>query len=111
MAILVVGTKYGAAYELYAHTQLASKTTNLGDQTVEQIKRGIKPESLSQTDGIAYDVAYALVSETGPLRDDLWQRSVDVLGRSGTTALIQFVGFYSWVCIILNGFDVLVPEA
>lgn len=110
IAILVVGTKYGAVYELYAHTQLALKTTNLDSQMVEQIKQGIKPQDLSRTDSIAYDVASALVSETGPLKNELWQRSLEVLGRSGTTALIQFVGFYSWVCTVLNGFDVPAPE-
>lgn len=109
VAILVVGVEQEAAYELYAHKRLAEHS-ELSNQIVEKILAGQKPPNLSPDLSIAFDIAKALMSKRGNLDQDLWDQAVDVFGISGATSLVHYVGFYSYTCIILRGFDTKVPS-
>ena len=108
-AILSTGAHYKAPYELYAHGNVAAKTTELSRDQVEHICDGKKPEGLSEACSVAYDVAKHLSSVPGPLPQDLWDRSIKTLGKDGTLALVHYVGMYAYTCIILNAMDAPVP--
>ncbi|EMC96403.1 hypothetical protein BAUCODRAFT_473441 [Baudoinia panamericana UAMH 10762] len=109
-AILATGAHYKAAYELYAHSNVATKSTDLNVQQVWQICDGKKPANLDEKCEIAYDVATYLSSTPGPLPQTLWKRAVRALGKDGTIALVHYVGLYAYTCIILNAVDAPVPE-
>nr|OQO30341.1 hypothetical protein B0A51_02429 [Rachicladosporium sp. CCFEE 5018] len=108
VAILVCGVKFGAAYELYAHSAVAAKA-GLSEMQIGQIKTGSKPKGLSEECSVAYDVAEYLANEKGGLPGHLYDQSVSVLGREGTIALIHYVGCYAYVCIVLNAADAPAP--
>jgi hypothetical protein len=74
IAILVVGTRFDAAYELYAHGAVARKN-GLGDQFISTLVSGSRPEGMTDEEGVAYDVAHAL-SAGHRLPDDTYRRAL-----------------------------------
>jgi alkylhydroperoxidase family enzyme len=109
VAILVTGANFRAAYEIYAHVLLAEKR-GLEDDKIATIVAGQRPANLSPEETIAYDVAAALV--TGHVLPELtYKRAVEAFGEDGAMELIYLVGFYCFVSVTLNGFDVPVPAS
>jgi hypothetical protein len=64
---------------------------------------------LTREEAVAYDTASALGGGS-PLPDLLYRQAVQTFGEEGTAELINLVGFYCLISVILNGFDVPVPE-
>jgi hypothetical protein len=72
--------------------------------------RGERPQTFDDVGKAVYDVANELVNKPGPLSEDKWADIVRLIGKEGVIAVVQYVAFYSYVCMILNGFDCKVPE-
>ncbi|MEI9413472.1 carboxymuconolactone decarboxylase family protein [Mesorhizobium sp. Cs1321R2N1] len=109
VAILVTGAHFHSAYELYAHV-LVAEASGLAEETIATIIAGQRPVDLTSQQVAAYDVASALVS--GRLLPDLvYRQAVKAFGADGAAELIYLTGLYSLVSVILNGFDVPVPES
>jgi 4-carboxymuconolactone decarboxylase len=108
VAILVTGAHFHSAYELYAHV-LVAEARGLPDDTIATIVAGQRPQGLSQEEAMAYDVASALVRGS-TLPELLYRQSVRTFGEEGNAELINLVGLYCLVSVILNGFDVPVPD-
>lgn len=109
LAILVTSAKFDTAYQLYVHKALA-KREGMPDHEIERIARGERPETLSEDGKAVYDAAYELVHGRGPLSQSVWDSLVDQISKAGATALVHLVGLYSYIAIILNGFDSKIPE-
>ncbi len=107
LAILVTGAKFHAAYEIYAHVALAERR-GLPDDKLATIVAGQRPSNLTEQEGIAYDVASALLAG-GVLPELNYRASVKAFGAHGTAELIYLVSFYCLVCLTLNGYDEPVP--
>lgn len=108
VAILVVGARFDAAYEIYAHIAVAERE-GMSEERLATLVADIKPNDLDKEESVAYDVAYAL-SRGGTLPEPLYRLSVSRLGQHGTNELIYLVGLYAMVSVTLNGFNVPVPE-
>ena len=108
IATIVVGVRYDAQYELASHRILGRKF-GLSATEIQELLDGKKPASFKEDQSVAFDVAHELSYGSGPLSQGVWDRSVQLLGTPGTTAVIQYVCFYSYVCMILRGFDVKIP--
>jgi hypothetical protein len=108
VAILVVGARFRAAYEIYAHV-LIGERLGLPDDKIATIIAGQRPANLAAEEAIAYDIAAALV-DSGVLPDLNFRQAVAAFGSHGAAELIFLVGFYCLVSVTLNGFDVPVPE-
>lgn len=108
VAILVTGTHFRSAYEIYAHGCVAEQT-GLSDDKLATIVAGQRPPDLTREEGLAYDVASALVGG-GVLPELTYRRAVETFGQVETGELCYLVGLYCLVWVILNGFDVPVPE-
>jgi hypothetical protein len=111
VAILCVGYQYGAEYEIYAHSRLAIEA-GLGKDAVRAICTGQRGAGKGWTleCDLAWDVAVELAKGKGKLGDETFKRCVGILGEEGTLALIHYVGFYGYTCVLLNGCGVGVPE-
>jgi 4-carboxymuconolactone decarboxylase len=108
VAILVTGTHFHSGYELYAHI-LVGEARGLSDEVIATIVSGEKPTVLSKEEAMAYDFASALVS--GRIVPKLlYDQTQSAFGRDGIAELIYLVGLYCAVSVVLNGFDVPVPE-
>jgi hypothetical protein len=108
VAILVVGARFRAAYEIYAHVILGERV-GLADEKIATIIAGQRPADLTREEAIAYDVAAALVG-TGGLPDLNFRQAEQAFGPHGAAELIYLVGFYCLVSVTLNGFDVPLPR-
>jgi 4-carboxymuconolactone decarboxylase len=108
IAILVTGAHFGSAYELYAHIAVAEKEGMSGHRLATLVS-GSRPDDLMDQEGVAYDVAFALVNG-GVLPEPVYRLSVETFGQHGTNELIYLVGLYCMVSMTLNGFNVPVPE-
>lgn len=112
------------------------RSSKFSKRDLEAISQGRCPEGFGAEQKIAFKIATEF-RRAGPLSKETWDESVkvsppppshaqveisscechwicteaeaQVLGVSGTTALIHYVGFYSYVSVILNGFDAGVP--
>jgi 4-carboxymuconolactone decarboxylase len=109
IAIITTGAKFNAAYELYAHKVLG-EMKGISPQEYDEILKGKRPESFDEEAKAVYDVAHKLVVGSGPLSRGAWDKAVELLTKDGATAVVQYVGFYSYVCMILRGFDCKIPN-
>ncbi|QFU08311.1 hypothetical protein PARPLA_02909 [Rhodobacteraceae bacterium THAF1] len=108
IAILVTGTHYDAAYELYAHVA-AAESKGMDPDCVASIVAGTRPDSLSKEERVAYDTAHAL-NESRLLPRPVYDRAVEAFGDEGAAELIYLIGLYCMVSVMLNGFNVQVPD-
>jgi alkylhydroperoxidase family enzyme len=108
IAILVVGARYDAAYELYAHVAMAERG-GMSAERLSALAADLKPADLSRGENVAFDFAYAL-SRGGTLPEPVYRLAIDTFGQHGTNELIYLVGLYAMVSTTLNGFNVPVPE-
>ena len=108
LVILVVGARYDAAYEIYAHIAVAEregmKPERLGSLTAD-----VKPADLTPEESVAFDVAYKLV-RGGTLPEPLYHLAVKTFGQHGANEMFYLVGLYSLVSVTLNAYNVPVPE-
>ena len=104
VAILVVGARYKAAYELYAHAATAT-SEGMDASKVATIAAGERPTDLSPDEAAAYDVASALLAG-GVLPGATYRAARDRFGQGGLNELVFWIGLYAQVSITLNAFDV-----
>jgi len=107
IAIMVVGTRFNAAYEIYAHDAICRKD-GMTEQFISTLVSGSRPAGMTDQEGCAYDVAYAL-SNGKVLPQPTYERAATLFGQKGVHELISLVGLYCLVSVTLNGFNVQVP--
>ena len=108
IVILVVGARFDAAYEIYAHIAVAEKE-GMTPERLATLVANLKPVDFAPDESIAFDIAYALV-RGGTLPEPLYSLGVKTFGQHGMNELIYLVGLYAMVSTTLNGFNVPVPE-
>lgn len=109
VAILTVGGAFGARYELYAH-EITAAEVGLSRSQIATLAAGGRPPVLSDEEAIAHDVARSLA--TGHiLPASTYARALDILGRDGVGELVFLIGGYCLIAVLLNAFDVPVPDA
>lgn len=108
VAILAIASRTQCAYEKYAHFVMAG-IRGITHEQVQELISGIFPESLGQDEKVAWEVANAL-GQPGPLNQEIWDMGIQTIGKDSMVSLIHVIGFYHYISVLLNGFDVKVPE-
>lgn len=108
IAILVVGARFDAAYEIYAHIAVAERE-GMSAERLATLVADLKPNDLAKDESVAFDIAYALV-RGGTLPEPLYRLGLATFEQKGLDELIYLVGLYALVSTTLNGFNVPVPE-
>jgi alkylhydroperoxidase family enzyme len=108
VVILVVGARYDAAYEIYAHVAVAERE-KMSPERLATLVADLKPVDLTPEESIAFDLAYALV-RGGTLPEPVYRLALATFGQHGLNEMIYLVGLYAMVSTTLNGFNVPVPE-
>lgn len=108
LVILVVGARFDAAYEIYAHIAVA-ENEGMTPKRLATICADLKPDDLNDDESIAFDLAYALV-RGGTLPEPIYALARRTFGQHGLNEMIYLVGLYAMVSTTLNGFNVPVPE-
>jgi 4-carboxymuconolactone decarboxylase len=108
IVILVVGARFDAAYEIYAHIAVAERE-RMSPERLATLVADLKPSDLAKDESVAFDLAYSLC-RGGTLPEPIYRLAIDTFGQHGTNEMIYLVGLYSMVSTTLNGFNVPVPE-
>ena len=108
IAILVVGAKWMAEYEWWAHARIGRRE-GVSDETIDAIHRGERPRLSDPVERAAYDFTAALL-ETGGVDPALYDAAHAHLGDGGLVELVTLAGYYTLVSFTLNAFDVPLPD-
>ena len=108
IAILVTGAKLNSRYEIYAHERVGADA-GLSEAKIAAITAGQRPTDLSAEEAVAYDVASRLM-QGGQLSDTTYKAAVGAFGQQGVAELFYLIGCYCLISMLLNGYDVPVPE-
>ena len=109
VAILTVGAAFGARYELYAH-EITAAEVGLTRSQIATLAAGNSPSELNDEETIAHEVARVL-SAGRILPSSAYARACEVLGLDGVGELVFLISGYCQIAMILNAFDVPVPDA
>ena len=130
VAILIVAWSFGCNFVRYAHERIGiAGPCSLTRGQVRCLSRGEKPGGIEVEGGegeevkplspeceLAFDVAMDLCQrggmggKKGPMSQELWERGVEVVGKTGLSSLVHYIGFYCWMCVAMNAFDCPKPE-
>ena len=104
VAIIVVGARFNAAYELYAHAATAA-AEGMDPVKIATLAAGGRPLDLTPEEACAFDIATALLGG-GVLAGATYRAARDLLGQGALNELVFWIGTYAQVAITLNAFDV-----
>ena len=108
IAILVVGARWMAEYEWWAHSAIARRE-GVSGETIEAIRRGERPPLSDPVERAVHDFTAALV-ETGRVDPASYGAARARLGDDGLVELVTLAGYYTLVAFTLNAFEVPLPE-
>ena len=108
IVIITVGARYHAAYELYAHCAMA-RVVGLSDRQIAALCAGHRPEGLADEEALAFDCVSAL-AKGASLPGFLYAEAAKTFGANGLAQIVHLAGFYAYVSILLNAYDVPAPE-
>ncbi len=107
IAILVVGAKWMAEFEWWAHARIARRE-GVDEGALEAILVGERPSLADPVERIAYDLARSLL-DSGRIEQAAYEEARRRIGESGLVELVILVGFYCTVSFALNAFEVPLP--
>ncbi len=108
IAILVTGAHFRARYEIYAHSLVAAGK-GLAASKISTICSGERPVDLETDEALVYDITALLISG-GQLSDFTYHLALETFGERGVAELTYLIGNYCRVSILLNTYDIAVPE-
>jgi len=107
LGICMVGRKWTAQYEWYAHRRLAEQA-GLAPAILDAIAEGKRPTGMDADETIVYNFAKELL-DTTVVGDANYNAMKDRFGEQGVIDLICACGYYTIVSMVLNVAEVELP--
>jgi 4-carboxymuconolactone decarboxylase len=108
LAIIVTGRHWRSNVEWVAHARMA-KEQGVSDQVIQAVFERRMPESAPEDEKLTIRVCRAL-HETQDLPIDLYRQAIAAWGEEGLMDIVQTIGFYTFVSMTLNAFDIPTGE-
>ena len=108
LSILVVARHWKSQYEFFAHASIA-KRAGIPPEVIDAIRTGRSPEFVQDDERTVYEFVHELVT-TGFASDGHYRAAHRLLGDTAVVELVALVGQYGAVALILNAFEIDVPE-
>lgn len=108
LAIIVTGRHWRSNVEWVAHARMA-KEQGVSDEVIQAVFDQRMPDDAPDDERLTIEVCRAL-HETQDLPLPLYQRAVGAWGEEGLMDLIQTIGFYTFVSMTLNAFNIPTGE-
>ncbi|MGF7036821.1 carboxymuconolactone decarboxylase family protein [Mucilaginibacter lappiensis] len=108
VAILVVGARFTARYEIYAHEKIA-RLLGMSEHKIAAINAGQRPDDLTEEESLAHDVA-SVLTKGAQLPESLYGLAKNKFGDNGLAELIHLIGCYCLISVLLNAYDIPVPN-
>ena len=107
-AILCVARIWRAQYEWHAHAPIAEKA-GVKAEAIRDIKAGRAPKKAAKDERAIWDFVQDL-TRTRRVSERNYRRVHAFLGDKGTVELVGLLGYYAAVSMVLNVFNVPLPE-
>jgi 4-carboxymuconolactone decarboxylase len=107
-AILCVARIWRAQYEWHAHAPIAEKA-GVKPEAIRDIKAGCVPSKAAKDERAIWDFVQDL-TKTRRVSERNYRRVHAFLGNKGTVELVGLLGYYAAVSMVLNVFNVPLPE-
>lgn len=107
LAILVTARFWRSNVEWWAHKRLALES-GIERSTIDAVFERRRPEDAPADEQLTYDVALAL-HEEHELSPGLYGRAVEAFGEEGLMEIIGTIGYYTFISMTLNAFEIEVP--
>jgi 4-carboxymuconolactone decarboxylase len=107
-AILCTARQWRAQYEWHAHAAIAEKA-GVAPETIRDIKAGRAPKTAKKDERAIYDFVQELY-KTRRVSERTYKRVHGFLGDSLTVELVGLLGYYGLVAMMLDAFNVVLPE-
>ena len=104
LAIIVTGRHWRSNVELVAHAAMARKE-GISEDVIQAVFEQRIPENAPEDETLTIEVCRAL-HETQDLPLELYERAVALWGENGLIDIIQTIGFYTFVSMTLNTFNI-----
>ena len=108
LAILVTARHWTAQFEWHVHAPIAIRE-GLSETIVDSIRERRKPAFEREDEQVVFDFSTA-VCETKAVDQALFDRARVELGEQALVDLVAILGYYAFVAMTLNVFDIPVPE-
>jgi 4-carboxymuconolactone decarboxylase len=100
LAILATAAHWRCAFEWDAHVPIA-RAAGVGDDTLDQVRRGEPASSGTRAQQSAHAVACA-IHRDGRLPDEVFDEALAEFGREAVLELLVLCGYYSTLAMVLN---------
>jgi 4-carboxymuconolactone decarboxylase len=107
-AILCTARMWRAQYEWHAHAPIALQA-GVKPETVRDIKAGRTPRKAAKDERAIFDFVQELYKKRR-VSERNYKRVQGILGDKGAVELVGILGYYTAVSMILNVFNVPLPE-
>ena len=107
-AILCIARLWRAQYEWHAHAPLAEQA-GVKAQTVRDIKAGRAPKGAAADERAIFDFVQEL-HKRKRVSERAYKRVHGVVGDRGMVELVGILGYYTGVSMVLNAFNVPLPD-
>lgn len=104
LAIIVTGRHWRSNVEWVAHERMA-REQGVSDEVIQAVFEQRLPDSAPADELLTIKVCRAL-HETHDLPLELYQQAVALWGERGLMEIIQTIGFYTFVSMTLNAFNI-----
>lgn len=108
IAICTVGAHWRAEFEFFAHGPMAIEH-GVSPDVVDALRAGRTPILERDDERIVYDVVSQLLHDHR-VDDDTYAAATELLGEQGMVELVSTAGYYCLISMLLNLFDVALPE-
>ncbi len=109
LAIIVTGRNWRSNVEWVAHAKMA-KNEGVSEEVIQSVFDQVEPPVNAPDDEKLTVAVVRAIHETKDLPLPLYQASIECWGETGLMDIIQTIGFYSFVSMTLNVFNIPTAE-
>lgn len=108
LLILVVAARFDCIGEWKIHAPIAARE-GLADEAIEAIRTGAEPALADPRDRLLWTLARQLL-DTNRIEAALFETARATLGVPALVDVVGIVGYYSFVAMTLNAFEMYMPS-
>ena len=108
IAICTVGAFWHSEFEFWAHAPMAIEH-GVSETVIDALREGRAPEFDRDDERVVYDVTMQLLT-VHRVEADTYAAGKDLLGEQGLVELASTIGYYCLISMLLNLFEVALPE-
>ena len=108
VAVLVIGREWSAQFEWWAHERFALRD-GVDQAVIDAIRDRRDPPFDNPEEALVHRFCRELIDRRR-IADPTYREAVALLGEGSVVELLALLGYYSMISMILNTFEVPVPE-